>query len=82
MADDIIHPITKKAIKVDLNFYTWKHLFLDKLDEIQNNPELAPIVPINLAQGMASHLSPETTGKYTLGKNERHNEYLKKIDLK
>ncbi|WNI34702.1 hypothetical protein [Chryseobacterium sp. SG20098] len=82
LANDIIDPITKKAIKIEVNFYTWKHMFLDKLDELQNNAELAPIVPINLAQGMANHLSPETTGKYTLGKQNRNNEYLKKIDLK
>lgn len=82
MADNIIHPITKKAIKVNVDFYTWKHLFLDKLDELQNNAELAPIVPINLAQGMASHLSPETTGKYTIGKQNRNNEILKRISIK
>lgn len=82
MSDDIIHPITKKSIKVEVDFYTWKHLFLDKLDELQSSAELAPIVPINLAQGMANHLSPETTGKYTLGKQNRNNEILKRISLK
>lgn len=82
LADDIIHPLTKKSIKIDVDFYTWKHLFLDKLDEMQNNPELAPIVPINLAQGMANHLKPETTGKYTLGRQNRNNELLKRISIK
>lgn len=81
-ADDIIDPVTKKAVKIDVDFYTWKHLFLDKLDELQNNAGLAPIVPINLAQGMANHLKAETTGKYTLGKQNRNNEILKRIALK
>ncbi|WP_185269614.1 hypothetical protein [Chryseobacterium bernardetii] len=82
MADDIIHPVTKKAIRVDVNFYTWKHIFLDKLDEMQNNPDLAPVIPINIAQGMASHLRVETTGKYTIGKQNRNNEILKRISIK
>lgn len=80
-ADDIINPVTKKAIKIDVDFYTWKHMFLDKLDELQNSSS-APIIPINLAQGMASHLSVETTNKYTIGKVNRNNEFLKKISLK
>lgn len=81
-SDKIIDPITKKVIKIDVDFYTWKHLFLDKLDELQNNPGIAPIVPINLAQGMANHLTPETTGIYTIGKQNRNNEFLKRINIK
>ncbi|WP_139326095.1 MULTISPECIES: phage integrase family protein [Chryseobacterium] len=80
-SDKIIDPISKKPIKVTENFYSWKHLFLDKLDQLQNSQE-APIIPINLAQGMASHLSPETTKKYTVGKSDRNKEYLKKISIK
>ncbi|GAB0156246.1 hypothetical protein CHRYSEOSP005_15100 [Chryseobacterium sp. Alg-005] len=79
-AEDIIDPITKERIIVTEDFYSWKHLFLDKLDQLQNKPE-TPIIPINLAQGMASHLSPETTKKYTVGKDDRNKEYLKKISI-
>ena len=81
-ADDIIDPVTRKQVKVEVDFYTWKHMFLDKLDELQNNAEMAPIVPINLAQGMASHKSADTTNKYTIGKKNRDNEILKKISLR
>ncbi|KMQ67090.1 hypothetical protein ACM39_14975 [Chryseobacterium sp. FH2] len=80
-SDKITDPFTKKPIKVTEDFYSWKHLFLDKLDKFQNSLE-APIIPINLAQGMASHLSPETTKKYTIGKSDRNKEYLKKISIK
>lgn len=69
------------VIKIDEDFYSWKHLFLDMLDEFQNGNQ-APILPINLAQGMANHLSPETTNKYTVGKSDRNKEFLKKINIK
>ncbi|MPS66835.1 hypothetical protein [Chryseobacterium sp.] len=78
--DKIKHPITNKTIKVTEDFYSYKHLFLDKLDELQNSSN-APIIPINIAQGMADHLSAETTNKYTVGKSDRNKEYLKKISI-
>ncbi|WP_312394758.1 hypothetical protein [Chryseobacterium sp.] len=80
-SNEIIDPINGKVIKVTEDFYSWKHLFLDKLDQLQNSSN-TPIIPINLAQGMASHLSVETTNKYTIGKSDRNKEFLKKIDLK
>ncbi|WP_147474534.1 phage integrase family protein [Chryseobacterium nematophagum] len=71
----------RKIIKVIEDFYSFKHLFLDKLDELQNSGEPSTM-PINFAQGMANHLSPETTNKYTIGKNDRKKEALKKISIK
>lgn len=65
-------------ISVTEDFYSLKHLFLDKLDQLSNN---APILDINLAQGAASHKSNRTTGIYTVGRKSRAVEQLKKLNL-
>lgn len=65
-----------KVIKVTEDFYSLKHLFLDKIEEQLH----APIIPIaGAAQRMANHKSPETTGIYTTGKVSRKNEDLKSL---
>lgn len=67
-----------KTILVTEDFYSLKHLFLDKIEEqIQT-----PIIPLESpAQRMANHKNPETTGIYTTGKNNRKNEDLKRLRI-
>jgi len=67
-----------KPIIVTEDFYSLKHLFLDKLDQLSNN---TPILDINLAQGAASHKSDRTTGIYAVGRKNRAVEHLKKISI-
>lgn len=59
-------------IKVTADFYTLKHLFLDKLDEMK---EQTPIIP--LAKIMGNHKSDKMTKFYTTGRSRRENEILK-----
>lgn len=65
-----------KVIIITEDFYSLKHLFLDKIEEQIH----VPIIPIaGAAQRMANHKSPETTGIYTTGKSNRKNEDLKTL---
>ncbi|WP_073180794.1 tyrosine-type recombinase/integrase [Cruoricaptor ignavus] len=66
-------------IEVTEDFYSLKHLFLDKLDKLQHE---AKIIDINLAQGAASHTSSRTTSIYTVGSKDRAIETLKRINIK
>ncbi len=66
------------VVKITEDFYSLKHLFLDKLDKLSTE---APIIDINLAQGAASHKSNRTTGIYTVGRKNRAVEQLKKLKL-
>lgn len=66
----------KKVLDVDEDFYSLKHLFLDKLDRIQGQ---API--INIAQGAAGHTNDRTTGIYTVGRKSRAVEHLKTLPI-
>lgn len=65
-------------IKITEDFYSLKHLFLDKLDQISNS---SPVVDLNLAQGAASHKSNRTTGIYAVGRRSRAVEYLKTVKI-
>lgn len=65
-----------EIIKVTEDFYSFKHLFLDILDEMQ----FTPIIPIaGKAQRMAGHTKESTTDIYTTKKNERKNNDLKRL---
>ncbi|MCQ4139246.1 tyrosine recombinase XerC [Chryseobacterium sp. EO14] len=69
---------TGKVIKVTEDFYSLKHLFLDKIEE----QSYVPIIPIaGAAQRMANHKNPSTTGIYTTGKAARKNEDLKQLRI-
>lgn len=64
---------------ITADFYALKHLFLDKLDALQNNAAQ----DVNLAQVHASHRSPAITNSvYLTGKKKREREVLKNISLK
>lgn len=64
-------------ISVTEDFYSLKHLFLEKIEEKQQNNDFAPI--INLAQIAGSHTTNRTTGIYAIGRKKRENEILKKV---
>lgn len=66
----------KKVLDIDEDFYSLKHLFLDKLDSMQGQ---API--INIAQGAAGHTTDRTTGIYTVGRKSRAVEHLKNLPI-
>lgn len=66
----------KKVLDIDEDFYSLKHLFLDKLDSMQGQ---API--INIAQGAAGHTTDRTTGIYTVGRKSRAVEHLKTLPI-
>ena len=63
-------------ITVDEDFYSLKHLFIDKLDKMQGE---TPI--INIAQGAAGHTNNRTTGIYAVGRKSRAVEILKKSNI-
>ena len=65
-----------EVVKVTADFYTLKHKFLDELDKLQDT---TPVIPINLAQIVASHKSNATTGIYATGRQSRKNELLKNL---
>ncbi|WP_234110105.1 tyrosine-type recombinase/integrase [Chryseobacterium sp. R2A-55] len=73
-----IKDLDGNIIEVDEDFYSLKHLFLEKLDQMQDE---TPIIDINLAQGAASHKSNRTTGIYTVGRKNRAVEYLKNVNI-
>ncbi|GEN74064.1 site-specific integrase [Chryseobacterium lathyri] len=65
-------------IKITEDFYSLKHLFLDKIEEQSS----IPIIPIaGAAQRMANHKNERTTGIYTTGKESRKNEDLKRLKI-
>ena len=66
----------KKVLDIEEDFYSLKHLFLEKLDQMQGE---APV--INIAQGAAGHTSNRTTGIYTVGRKNRALEQLKKVNI-
>lgn len=66
----------KKVLDIEEDFYSLKHLFLDKLDKMQGE---API--INIAQGAAGHTTNRTTGIYAVGRKSRAVEHLKKLNI-
>ena len=61
-----------RVVKITEDFYSLKHLFLDKVDEYYSE----------LAQSMADHLNTKTTSTYTVSKEFRKREALKGISLK
>lgn len=63
-------------LKVTADFYTHKHLFLDILDEMSNNKLKEIESP---AKRMANHAKDETTGIYTIGRENRKNKDLKEL---
>ena len=69
----------RNEIEVKEDFYSLKHLFLDKIEEKQQNNEINNMV--NFAQLAGSHTSKKTTGIYTTGKKKRENEILKRIRI-
>ncbi|WP_131329567.1 site-specific integrase [Chryseobacterium piperi] len=76
--DKVIKDDHGEIIEVTEDFYSLKHLFLDKLDEMST----APIIPIESpSQRMANHTTENTTNIYTKGKTSRKNADLKRIKL-
>lgn len=67
-----------EVITVTEDFYSLKHLFLEKLDQLQHN---TPVIDINLAQAAGSHKSNRTTGIYAVGRKSRAVELLKNIKI-
>ena len=73
------HQITKRwkthvkdKLKITADFYSLKHLNLDKVSEI---------LSLEAASKMASHLSTKTTeGSYTIGKRERDLKQLRGLN--
>ena len=63
-------------IEVAEDFYSFKYMFLDKLDEIQHEGKGSDF---NLAQTAASHTSNNTTGIYTVNRKRREVEFLKHV---
>lgn len=74
----IINPVTKEKIVISEDFYSLKHLFLDKLEESQQNDKVQEI-GFNVAQIAADHTTSRTTAIYTTGKKKREMEILKKV---
>lgn len=66
-----------KVVTVTEDFYAFKYMFLDKLDELQylGNGDF------NLAQLAASHTSNNTTGIYTVNRKRREIDFLKHIKI-
>jgi site-specific recombinase XerC len=64
----------KKKLDVTADFYALKHLFLDELDKASDGES-------NLSKGMASHETNVTETVYLVGRNNRKNEALKKINI-
>lgn len=64
-------------IKVTEDFYPFKHLFLDKISEYQQKQHIEN----NLAKTMANHKEDRITNIYTVNKEYRENEILKKIPI-
>ncbi|WP_027381886.1 hypothetical protein [Epilithonimonas caeni] len=68
------------VIPITEDFYSWKYLYLDKLDQIQNSSNVIPI-DFNIAQTAASHTTDKTTSIYTVGRSKRQLEFLKNIEV-
>lgn len=75
--------------KIDADFYTLKHLFLDRLDKMQHEQAqlgaqyIANLhLPNNIAQIHASHKSPNITNAvYLTNKADRERQILKTVDI-
>lgn len=64
----------KKKLKLNVDFYSLKHLNLD---------ETAALLDINAAAAMANHTSTTVTAKhYAVNESQRQNERLKQIENK
>lgn len=70
-----------EAVKITADFYTHKHHFIDKLDELHDNNKIIPLNIENPAKTLANHKSDKMTGVYALGRAKRKNEVLKKINF-
>ena len=68
-----------EVIKITADFYTHKHNFLDKIDEMHESAKVIPISSENPAKILANHKSDKMTGVYAIGRSKRKNEALKKI---
>lgn len=68
-----------EVIKITADFYTHKHNFLDKIDEMHENTKVIPISSENPAKILANHKSDKMTDVYATGRSKRKNEALKKI---
>jgi site-specific recombinase XerC len=66
--------LVKDKYNVTADFYALKHLFLDELDKASD-------AALNLSKGMASHETNVTEKVYLVGRNNRKNEALKKINI-
>jgi site-specific recombinase XerC len=66
--------LVKDKLNVTADFYALKHLFLDELDKASDTT-------LNLSKGMASHETNVTETVYLVGRNNRKNEALKKINI-
>lgn len=66
--------LVKDKYNVTADFYALKHLFLDELDKASDTA-------LNLSKGMASHETNVTEKVYLVGRNNRKNEALKKINI-
>jgi len=66
--------LVKDKYNVTADFYALKHLFLDELDKASDSA-------LNLSKGMASHETNVTEKVYLVGRNNRKNEALKKINI-
>lgn len=76
---------TKTGIKITVDFYPLKHLFLDRLDAQRYilTEGQALNVPDNLAQLHASHRSPTITNSvYLINKKKRDRDVLKTVTIK
>lgn len=68
-----------RGINITADFYSLKHLFLDRLDELQHQ---VASVPANAAQRLASHTTDKVTNSvYLVNKKKRELESLKKVTL-
>ena len=67
-----------KVITITEDFYAFKYMFLDKLDELQH---IGDGSNFNLAQLAASHTSNNTTGIYTVNRKRREIDFLKHIKI-
>ena len=70
-----------EVIKITADFYTHKHNFLDKIDEMHESAKVVPISSENPAKILANHKSDKMTGVYAIGRSKRKNEALKKINF-
>lgn len=66
--------LVKDKYNVTADFYALKHLFLDELDKASD-------IDLNLSKVMASHETSVTEKVYLVGRNNRKNEALKKINI-